>query len=634
MNSLKEWLKPGLGLKRWILCIILGVGLLVYSLSTIIVENTPEISTVVWMVIFFVVGFVAIVYSIINIQKRTLEIFVESSSNHKNIDKGKVDIKSLIYNTNIFDDGPKVVVISGGSGLNTIISGLKKYTNNITAIVTLSDYHEDLSRKVLNTLPYSDIKESVIALSDDKDSMKKLMDLNFTSKKLEGLNFGDIFLLAMQESYGNIPLSIKKVGSVLNIVGDVIPCSSDEIKVCAELTDGSTVETKEQIPLKVMEKLEAIKRIYLNPTNARVTPSALKAIEEADLIVIGPGNLYTNVIPNLLVKHISQTIKESEAIKVYVSNIMTDKGQTDGYTLSEHIKAIFDHSAGKIFDYVIADTGEIVPEYLRAYHKDGEDLVEIDEDEVKKLGIKLIQKDVSTIYGNGRIRHDGDAIATHLMEILMSDLRYQDTSLRKDNIKKTLIDTVLKGQRKKEKQKQKAINKARKKGLSESEITKKLKEKDTKKGKSVYSKKYKDRVENIKDDQKRRELEEFLNEEQPALNKEELGKEEKEILIKERAKNILEKSKENLLENNNENTNKIDKKEVEKELNRVKSRINEIQLDEEIKKYEETKEELSKKEPEKKEEELNIENMSNAERLRRQLAELEKYRLKKKHEEE
>lgn len=313
---------------------------------------------------------------------------------------------------------------------------------------------------------------------------------------------------------------------------------------------------------------------------------------------------------------------------------MTDKGQTDGYTLSEHIKAIFDHSAGKIFDYVIADTGEIVPEYLRAYHKDGEDLVEIDEDEVKKLGIKLIQKDVSTIYGNGRIRHDGDAIATHLMEILMSDLRYQDTSLRKDNIKKTLIDTVLKGQRKKEKQKQKAINKARKKGLSESEITKKLKEKDTKKGKSVYSKKYKDRVENIKDDQKRRELEEFLNEEQPALNKEELGKEEKEILIKERAKNILEKSKENLLENNNENTNKIDKKEVEKELNRVKSRINEIQLDEEIKKYEETKEELSKKEPEKKEEELNIENMSNAERLRRQLAELEKYRLKKKHEEE
>lgn len=589
MNSLKEWMKPGLGLKRWVFLMMCGIGGMVYSLSTIISENTPEINEIVWVVIIFIIGFAATVYSIISIQKRTLEIFVESSNAHKKLGEKKIDLKSLIYNRNIFDDGPKVVVISGGSGLNTVISGLKKYTNNITAIVTLSDYHEDKSRKALNTLPYSDIKESLVALSNDKGSMKKLLDLNFSSKKLEGLNFGDIFLLAMQESYGNIPLSIKKSGDVLNIIGNVIPCSADEIKVCAELTDGSTIETKEQIPLAVMKKLEAIKRIYLNPTNARVTPSALEAIKEADLIVIGPGNLYTNVIPNLLVKHISQTIKESKAIKVYISNIMTDKGQTDGYKLSEHIRAIFDHSAGKIFDYVIADTGNIVPEYIRAYHKNGEDLVEVDSDDVKKLGVKLIQKDVSTISEEGRIRHDSDAIATYLMEIVMSDMKYQEYTESADKLKKTLLRAVLKKEKKKEAQKEKIIAKARKKGMNDKEIIEKLnKEKEIKKETSKFSQKYKEKMEAIKEDRKKQ-LEEIEEENK----KEDLTKEEKEQNIIERTKLIIEKAKENEEEN-------------KKEIKQIKEEI------------EEKKEELQDKE----------ENLSNAEMLRRELTRLQKYRKK------
>lgn len=591
MNALKEWMKTGLGIKRWILLIMCGIGAMVYSISTIIVENTPEISEIVWMIILFILGFIGVVYGIIAIQRRTLEIFVESSSLQKKTGEKKFDLKSLIYNRNIFDDGPKVVVISGGSGLNTVISGLKKYTNNITAIVTLSDYHEDKSRKALNTLPYSDIKESLVALSNDSDSMKKLLDLDFSSEKLEGLNFGDIFLLAMQESYGNIPLSIKKSGDVLNIIGDVIPCSADEIKVCAELTDGSTVETKEKIPQQVMKKLEAIKRIYLNPTNARVTPSALTAIKEADLIVIGPGNLYTNIIPNLLVKHISQTIKESDAIKVYISNIMTDKGQTDGYKLSEHIRAIFDHSAGKIFDYVIADTGNIVPEYIRAYHKNGEDLVEIDSDEVKKLGVKLIQKDVSKISSNGRIRHDSRSIATYLMEILMSDMKYQEDQEKQDKIKKSLLNAVLKKEQKKEKAKQKKIAKARKKGKNDKEIIEELKkEKNERKENSKFKEKYKERMETLKEDQKKL-LEE--EKEEKELEKEEKTKEEKEQNIINRTKAIIEKAKEEVKENIEELEEKSKKeKKVEKE-----------------------------KSDEKEEE-------SSAEILRKELAKLQKYRKK------
>lgn len=620
MNSIKEWLKPGLGLKRWIFLTMCGIASMVYSLSTILVENTPEINKVVWMVIFFVIGFCAVVYSIIQIQKRTLEIFVESSSAHNKLDEKKIDIKSLIYNKDIFDDGAKVVVISGGSGLNTVISGLKKYTNNITAIVTLSDYHEDKSRQRLNTLPYSDIKESLVALSDDPNSMKKLLDLNFSSKSLEGLNFGDIFLLAMQESYGNIPLSIKKSGDVLNIVGDVIPCSADEIKVCAELTDGSVVETKEQIPKKVLEKLETIKRIYLNPTNARVTPTALKAIEEADLIVIGPGNLYTNIIPNLLVKHISQTIKESKAVKVYLANIMTDKGQTDGYTLSQHIKAIFDHSAGKIFDYVIADTGDIIPEYLRTYHKDGEDLVEIDEAEIKKLGIKLIQKDVSKISEEGRIRHDGDSIATYLMEILMSDLKYQESTNTSEKIKKTLLDAVLKKERKKEKQKQKIINRARRKGLKDPEIIEKLEKmnKEKKNRASKFKEKYANRMENIKEE--REKIEKELEEE-----KNELSKEEKEKIIFERTKGLLDKAKEEITEDIKKEE-KIQEK-AEKRKNNVTSNLKTKNEKPEIDLNKLAKEKYGDDLFETKGNELS-DSLSSAEILKNELEKLEKFRQK------
>lgn len=616
MNSIKEWLKPGLGLKRWIFLTMCGIASMVYSLSTILVENTPEINKVVWMVIFFVIGFCAVVYSIIQIQKRTLEIFVESSSVHKKLGEKKIDIKSLIYNKDIFDDGAKVVVISGGSGLNTVISGLKKYTNNITAIVTLSDYHEDQSRRRLNTLPYSDIKESLVALSDDPNSMKKLLDLNFSSKSLEGLNFGDIFLLAMQESYGNIPLSIKKSGDVLNIVGDVIPCSADEIKVCAELTDGSVVETKEQIPKKVLEKLETIKRIYLNPTNARVTPTALKAIEEADLIVIGPGNLYTNIIPNLLVKHMSQTIKESKAVKVYLANIMTDKGQTDGYTLSQHIKAIFDHSAGKIFDYVIADTGDIIPEYLRTYHKDGEDLVEIDESEIKKLGIKLIQKDVSKISEEGRIRHDGESIATYLMEILMSDLKYQESTNTAERIKKTLLDAVLKKERKKERQKQKIINRARRKGLKDPEIIKKLEKmnKEKKNRASKFKEKYANRMENIKEE--REKIEKELEEE-----KDELSKEEKEKIIFERTKGLLDKAKEEITEDIKKEEN------IQEKVGKTKNNINLKTKKEkpEIDLNKLAKEKYGDDLFETKENELS-DSLSSAEILKKELEKLEKFR--------
>lgn len=299
---------------------------------------------------------------------------------------------------------------------------------------------------------------------------------------------------------------------------------------------------------------------------------------------------------------------------------MTDKGQTDGYTLSQHIKAIFDHSAGKIFDYVIADTGDIIPEYLRTYHKDGEDLVEIDEAEIKKLGIKLIQKDVSKISEEGRIRHDGDSIATYLMEILMSDLKYQESTNTSEKIKKTLLDAVLKKERKKEKQKQKIINRARKKGLKDPEIIEKLEKmnKEKKNRASKFKEKYANRMENIKEE--REKIEKELEEE-----KNELSKEEKEKIIFERTKGLLDKAKEEITEDIKKEE-KIQEK-AEKRKNNVTSNLKTKNEKPEIDLNKLAKEKYGDDLFETKGNEFS-DSLSSAEILKNELEKLEKFRQK------
>ena len=291
----------------------------------------------------------------------------------------------------------------------------------------MSDYGNvpTASRKALDTLPLKDIKDSIIAMSDKEDIMRKLMYFNFQNERLRGLNFGDIYLTAMNEIYNNISEAILKSTEVLNINGRVMPVTLDEITICAELTDGTTVKQKDKIPEMVAAKVESINRIYISPSNCRPSPGVLDAIEEADVIIIGPGSLYTNVLPNLLVKNVSRAIRDSKAMKFYISNIMTEPGQTDNYTLSDHLKAINEHVGTDIIDYCLADTGEVVPEYIRKYNKDGSDLVEIDSRKINEYNVKVIQRNMSCIK-NDRIRHKSDVIASTIIEMICNDLKFHD----------------------------------------------------------------------------------------------------------------------------------------------------------------------------------------------------------------
>lgn len=492
MRSFLEWFKGSTKVKRWIFLILCGVALTCYSFSKILVTKEIAISELIRVIAMFIVGFLAIVIGIVFIQKRTLELIIEANDDGEKGQRAKVNIQSLIFNKKVYEEGPKIVVIGGGHGLNTVIEGLKQYTNNITAIVTMSDYGRNttVSRAALDSLPLNDIKDSIIAMSDHEELMKNLMNHKFLNDRLYGLNFGDVYLTAMNELYSNISEAIQKSTEVLNITGKVIPATLDEVTICAELNDGTIIEQKDRIPEVVTERIETINRIFISPSNCAPAPGVLEAIRDAEAIIIGPGSLYTNVIPNLLVKNVAKTIKESKAIKMYVSNIMTEQGQTDNYTLSDHVKAIQSHVGTGVFDMVLADTAEVVPEYIRKYNKEGSDIVEANISKTSSMGVRIIERNMSCIR-NDRVRHNPDIIASTIIELICNDLKFQD---KQNETEYLLLNSVLKEQKK-------IQEKRAKKALKNKDKVQKEKKKAPR-SKSKFAMKYSDRVEAIQNSQK------------------------------------------------------------------------------------------------------------------------------------
>ena len=484
MNGFIKWFDSKSKLKRWMLLILIGVILMCYGTAEILVLKEMSFLELAKIVVIFVVGVVAIVLGLIFINKRTLEILIESTDDRMN-DGKNVNLKSLIFNKKVYHQGPNIVVIGGGTGLNTVLAGLKKYTDNLTAIVTISDYGEveTESRKELQTMPLNDVRDSMIALSNQDGQIEKLLNYKFTEGKLKNLTFSDIYFSAMKNINNDFSDSIIKSNEVLNIVGKVIPVTLDEMNITAELDNGYIVTEKSKIPEIVYEKVTKINRIYLNPTNCRPAPGVIEAIKEADCIVIGPGSLYTNVIPNLLVNGVAKAIKESTALKVYISNIMTEPGQTDEYSVSDHLNAIIEHCGKGIVDYCIYDTGEVVPEFIKKYNLEGQDLVIPDVDKVR--GITFLQRNLSMI-SNGCIRHDPELVAESIIGLICDDLKYQD---KENDPQYLMLNNKLKEDKRINKIK-KQMKKDEKKGIKE--------DKKSRKKNSKFSSKYSDRIESIR----------------------------------------------------------------------------------------------------------------------------------------
>ncbi|CEI71653.1 MULTISPECIES: gluconeogenesis factor YvcK family protein [Romboutsia] len=319
---------------------------------------------------------------------------------------------------------PKVVVIGGGTGQSIFLRGLKYHTKNITAIVTVADDGggSGVLREDLGMLPPGDIRNCLLALANIEPTMDEVMKYRFTEGGLKGQSFGNLFLAAMNGLYGNFEVAVYKMSQIFAITGKVLPVTLEDINLVAKLKDKSIVKGESNIPKEVKSKNTSIEKVFLEPSNAKPLDEVINSIENADIIVIGPGSLYTSIIPNLLVDGVVDAIKASKAPKVYISNIMTQPGETDEYNVLQHVNAIIKHSSENIIDYVISNN-EILPEYIyERYQKDGASQVLLDKGQkntLKGMGVKSIEENLIEIKNN-YIRHDADCISSIIVDLALS----------------------------------------------------------------------------------------------------------------------------------------------------------------------------------------------------------------------
>ena len=522
MKGIFNWLKSGSKMKRWILLILVGVIFASFGMANILTSNESiTILQAVEIVAYFVIGFMCIVIGLVYINKRTIELFIEATDDRINKNK-KINVKSLIFNKKVFNQGPKIVVIGGGSGLNTTLEGLKKHTDNITAIVTVSDYGENFGKdnKELHYTQLEDIKEAISALANsEKSKMKELLNYRFKNGTLKSAAFSDLYFYAMNDIYSSEAEAIKASNDIFKISGRVLPVTKDKMQICAELENGYLIEEKSKIAETVYDKLTKINRVYLKPSNLRALPEVIEAIEEADGIIIGPGSLYTNIIPNLLVNGVTKAIKESKAIKLYACSIMTEPGQTDNYSVADYINTIVSHCGEGIIDYCLYDTGEVVPEYIKKYNLDGAELVDQDLTGIKDKKIKFLKENMAIIKDDF-VRHNSMLIADTMIELICDDLKFKD---KQNDPEYIMMDSKLKAD--------KAIKRQMKKSVKKKSEDVKNKKKN---GKSKFSAKYSERIDSIKhaDERAQRRKKAKISKKKQETKKQEDFSKELELLLK------------------------------------------------------------------------------------------------------
>lgn len=407
------WLVPGLQVKRWFALILVGavlmtVGILIlfdlqpiYNTMKFIQNVATKISTE-WLAFGIVMIGAAIFFK--GWQKTNLSIMDIDE------DKNNDVLLENLYKRRKLNRGPRIVAVGGGTGLSMLLSGAKNITNNLTAIVSVGDDGGSSGRlrEEMGILPPGDIRHCITALADDEDLVNKLFKYRFKNGEgLEGHSFGNLFLTALYDITGDMVSAVRASSRVLSIRGRVLPATLDDMKLVAEMEDGRIVHGESTIP----EAHGRIKRLFTEPANCKALEDVIQAIRNAELIILGPGSLYTSVIPNLLVKQISEKIIKSKARKIYVCNIMTQPGETDNYTVSDHLKALIQHSgSNKIVDAVLVN--DYLPEKLAdIYQKSGSYPVKLDTQEVKKLGIKIVAKKLIQDSKEGLVRHSSNRVA-------------------------------------------------------------------------------------------------------------------------------------------------------------------------------------------------------------------------------
>ena len=441
---ISDWLKPGIRVKRWLAFGVLGVLLIAFGFTELVNKRVYDIYYQIFYIILNITG-IFIIYTAVSEVIKSIIVLVNTGYIKLTLDSK--NIESLLYEKRLLIKGPKIVVIGGGTGLSTMLRGLKYYTSNITAIVTVGDNGggSGVLREDLGMLPPGDIRNCILALADTEPIMEELLQYRFKDGRLKNQSFGNLFLAAMDGISDNFEDAVQKMSSVLAVTGKVLPVTLDDMQLVAELENGNTVLGESEIPEEAIKQHSRIKKLKIEPETAEPLDESIKAIKEADAIIMGPGSLYTSVISNLLVNKIGTAVRKSDAIKIYVSNIMTQPGETDGFTVTDHLKTLRKYGGKDIVNYVITNNGTVPCDVRERYEKEGSEVVKFNKKEVKDLGINYVEEDLVKIDG-GYVKHNADKLSEVLIDTIMKRKLLYD--------KKKILEYMYLSQRIKEREKE------------------------------------------------------------------------------------------------------------------------------------------------------------------------------------
>ncbi|MGB2660804.1 MAG: gluconeogenesis factor YvcK family protein [Candidatus Omnitrophota bacterium] len=399
-------------IKRWISLTVFGILMISMGFVIIIFERSSENKTIAGLII--VLGMMCVIFSVKRILKSFMAALVP--------EKGESALVDKIYEKRILERGSKIVVIGGGTGLSTLLTGLKQKTSNITAIVTVADDGGSSGRlqEEFGVLPPGDIRNCLVALADSEDLLGALFQFRFKEGEgLRGHNFGNLFITALSKVTGDFARAIKESSKVLAIRGNVFPATLQTVKLVARRKNGRETTGESRIR---EERESPIDRLFLEPGECKATQESIEAIREADAIVLGPGSLYTSVMPNLLIKGIKEEVLKSKAVKIYICNVMTEGGETENFSASDHIRAIIKHTGPGIIGYCVVNTSRIPKALYEKYKQENKYPVEVsdrDEKWFNREKIKLVKAHIAGI--KEFVRHDSVKLSDVIMDILAQE---------------------------------------------------------------------------------------------------------------------------------------------------------------------------------------------------------------------
>lgn len=404
-SNFLKWLYPGIQIKRWVLTSLLGIGIVALGAFF---SASPYHFVNIFGLIIVLCGIVFIVLGILKLTVSLITLFLP---------KREQDLVNILYHKRYLERGPKIVAIGGGHGLSNLLLALKEYTSNITAIVTVADSGGSSGRlrEQFNIVAPGDIRNCLVALADAPALMGQLFQYRFPEKsELKGHNFGNLFLTALYEvAERNFQEAVELTSKVLAIRGRVIPSTVESVHLVARYNDGRVTEGEASIPRPGV----GIECLYLNPKEVAPTPEALEAIADADVLILGPGSLYTSILPNLVIKGMADAIAAAPAFKIYVCNVMTQMGETEGFSASDHLQVILKHTRADLVDAILVNAREIVAaDALERYKRENSFPIRVDIDELRALGVKVYAEDIVGI--KDYVRHDSHKLTQALIKAI------------------------------------------------------------------------------------------------------------------------------------------------------------------------------------------------------------------------